>query len=367
MAYPYSNHSWSANTAFAVGDVVRANPTAYCEDGSTPTTVCANGAEPKYKNNTLAFKCIEAGVSAEASVYAGFPHNEPAFPFKITQELVDGTVKWEAFEPLAEELLRLAPTAIIDLFEIELTQAVNGVDEILRYHAGKNGLTEDIKFGGETYPAVPVEIDGFEFSGKGTLPRPTLRVANVNNAITSLILLYNPLAAKVRRIRTFAKFIDTTNFQSGVNPFFTKESDVEDALITQDGDILTEQSENDTADPDAKIVETWYIDRVSSENKELVEFELAPRLDLTNLALPRRTIEEFCPWTYRGVQEGTGAECTYKKDACFTIDDQEITGGTLEERKAADVCGKRLSSCQARFPNRKELPFGGFYGARLQA
>ena len=357
MAYPYFNtdgsksiHAWTGGRAYVLNQVVRGNPG---------------------KGNNLAFKCIRAGTSLAASEYADFAFDEPPFPFKITETFTEGDpdtgLKWEAFEPLAEELLRLAPSAIIDLFEIELTAAVNGVDDILRYHAGKNGLTEDIKFGGETYPAVPVEIDGFEFSGKGTLPRPTLRVANVNNAITSLILIYNPLEAKVRRIRTFAKFIDTANFQNGVNPFFTKESDVEDALITQDGDILTEQSENDTADPDAKIVETWYIDRVSSENKELVEFELAPRLDLTNLALPRRTIEEFCPWTYRGVQEGTGAECTYKKDACFTIDDQEITGGTLEERKAADVCGKRLSSCQARFPNRKELPFGGFYGARLQA
>ena len=357
MAYPYSLHAWSANRAYQVGDVVRANPTAYCEDGSTPAPTCKNGADPKYKNNTLAFKCIEAGTSGLASDYEGFPHNEPAFPFKITQELVDGTVKWEAFEPLAEELLRLAPSAVIDLFEIELTAAVNGVDDTLRYHAGKNGLTEDIKFGGQTYPAVPVEVDGFEFSSKGTLPRPTLRVANVNNAITSLILIYNPLAAKVRRIRTFAKFIDTANFQNGVNPFFTKESDVEDALTTQNGDILTEQSENDTADPDAKIVETWYIDRVSSENQEFVEFELAPKLDLTNLALPRRTIEEFCPWTYRG-----GRECPYTSDACFTIDDVALSDGDFTN----DVCGKRLSSCQARF-GPKSLPFGGFYGARLQA
>jgi len=338
MAYPYSNHSWSASTAFAVGDVVRANP---------------------LKGNTLAFKCIQAGTTDTADEYATFPNQEPAFPFKITQTLEDGSVIWEAFEPLAEELLRLAPTAIIDLFEIQLTEAVNGVNDILHYHAGKNGLTEDIKFGGQTYPAVPVEVDGFEFSAKGTLPRPTLRVANVNNAITSLMLLYNPLAAEVRRIRTFAKFIDTTNFNEDVG--FTRESDVEDFLITQDGDTLIEETFNDTADPDAKIVETWYIDRVSSENPQFVEFELAPKLDLTNLALPRRTIEEFCPWTYRG-----GRECPYVGDDCFTIDDQQITGGTLEERKAADVCGKRLSSCQARF-GPENLPFGGFYGARLQA
>ena len=351
MAYPYFNtdgtksiHAWTGGRAYVLNQVVRGDPS---------------------KGNNLAFKCIRAGTSLAASEYANFPFNEPPFPFKITETFTEGDpdtgLKWEAFEPLAEELLRLAPSAIIDLFEIQLTEAVNGVNDILHYHAGKNGLTEDIKFGGQTYPAVPVEVDGFEFSSKGTLPRPTLRVANVNNAITSLMLLYNPLAAEVRRIRTFAKFIDTTNFQNGVNPFFTKESDVEDALTTQNGDILTEQSENDTADPDAKIVETWYIDRVSSENQQFVEFELAPKLDLTNLALPRRTIEEFCPWTYRG-----GRECPYAGDDCFTIDDRLIETGTQAEKEAADVCGKRLSSCQARF-GPENLPFGGFYGARLQA
>tara|TARA_R100001163_G_scaffold43180_2_gene32579 strand:+ start:238 stop:1299 length:1062 start_codon:yes stop_codon:yes gene_type:complete len=353
MAYPYYNvdgtksiHAWQANREYAIGDVVRANPS---------------------KGNTLAFKCIELRAVAPGEkpksdteeFYATFPENEPSFPFKIATELQDNDITWLSFEPLAEELLRLAPTAIIDLFEIQLTEAVNGVNDILHYHAGKNGLTEDIKFGGQTYPAVPVEVDGFEFSAKGTLPRPTLRVANVNNAITSLMLLYNPLAAEVRRIRTFAKFIDTTNFNT--NPTFTKESDVEDALITQGGDTLIEQTFNDTADPDAKIVETWYIDRVSSENPQFVEFELAPKLDLTNLALPRRTIEEFCPWTYRG-----GRECPYVGDDCFTIDDQPITTGTQAQKEAADVCGKRLSSCQARF-GPENLPFGGFYGARLQA
>ena len=342
MAYPYSNHSWSAETEFEVGDVVRANP---------------------QKENTLAFKCIEAGVSAEAIVYAEFPSQEPAFPFKITETLKDGTVVWEAFEPLAEELLRLAPTAIIDLFEIELTEAVNGVNDTFYYHNGLNGLTETIKFGVHPegharagkqirYPPAPIEVDGFEFSGKGTLPRPTLRVGNVNGEISFLIMLYNPLGAKVKRIRTFAKFINTRNFDEDVA--FTRESDVEDFLITQDGDTLIEKTFKDTSDPDAKIVETWYIDRISAENPEFVEFELAPRLDLTNLALPRRTIEEFCPWKYRG------EECGYKGNAAFTVFDGDGPPAT-------DVCGKRLSSCKLRFPGVKNLPFGGFVGARLQA
>ena len=343
MAYPYALHKWEAEKAYAVGDVVRANPA---------------------KDNTLAFKCIVAGTTGSLDTYATFPNQEPAFPFKITQTLVDGTCTWEAFEPLAEELLRLAPTAVIDLFEVYLTQEVNGgATTTLYYHAGKNGLTEDIKFGGQTYPAVPVEIDGFEFSGRGTLPRPTLKIANVNNAITSLMLTYNPLGAKVQRIRTFAKFIDTTNFNQQVP--FAPESDVTDALTTEGGDPLIMQTFNDTADDNAKIVETWYIDRVSGENQQFVEFELAPKIDLVNVNLPRRTIEEFCPWQYRGT------ECGYQGDSCFTVNDVAIAAADKivdsSGKVTNDICGKRLSSCKRRFGGDVDLPYGGFYGARLQA
>lgn len=336
MAFPYANHPWLAGKYYKVGDVVRAS---------------------REERHTLAFKCVVAGTSGS---------NEPAFPRQITSTIVDNEVTWEAFEPLAEQLQALAPTAVIDLFEIKLTEKVNGVNDTLRYHAGKNGLISDIVFDGKTYPAAPVEVDGFEFSVKGTLPRPTLRVANVNGAMSSLLALYNPLKARVRRIRTFAKFLDDENF-TGNFSFFPEEGSTVSPFVgpiapfaTQSGDPLISQKPNPTADPDAKIVETWYIDRVASENLQFVEFELTAKLDLTNLQLPRRTVTEFCQWEYRE------RECPYNGDKCFTIDDEPITGGTLEERKDADACGKRVSSCKLRFPN-QTLPFGGFPGARLQA
>tara|TARA_S200002703_G_scaffold157879_1_gene166847 strand:- start:8110 stop:9099 length:990 start_codon:yes stop_codon:yes gene_type:complete len=329
MAFPYTLHAWEANKFYAVGDVVRAS---------------------REERHTLAFKCIVAGTSGDT---------EPIFPRQITSTVVDNEasdLEWEAFEPLAEQLQALAPTAIIDLFEIILTKEINDVDDRLRYHAGKNGLISDIVFDGKTYPAAPVEVDGFEFSAKGTLPRPTLKVANVNGAISSLLALYNPLKAKVRRIRTFAKFLDLVNF----NQVQGSQTEADDDLITEGGDSLIYQTFNDTADPDAKMVETWYIDRVSSENLQFVEFELTAKLDLTNLQLPRRTVTEFCQWTYRE------RECPYKGDQCFDINDQPVSS------KSQDVCGKRLSSCKLRFPNgvsdrNDALPFGGFPGARLQA
>ena len=228
-------------------------------------------------------------------------------------------------QSIQEQLQSLEPSAIIELFELELTEAINGINQTYYYHAGTNELIANIVFAGKTYSAYPIEVDGFEVTSKGTLPRPSMRIANANNAISKLLALYNPLQAKVTRIRTCKKFLDAVNFSSG----------------------------NATADPTAKFEdEIWYIDRVANENPQLVEFELTSKLDLTNLALPRRQVLEHCPWKYRG------AECGYTGAACFDLNDTATTA-------ANDQCAKRYTSCTKRFPTGK-LPFGGFPGARLQ-
>jgi len=265
-----------------------------------------------------------------------------------------------------EELQKLAPTAIIDLFEVRLAEGINGDGNFfnngtgqspnrvitLRYHAGTNQLVNNIIFDGETYSAVPVEMTGLETSGKGIIARPTLKVANANGAISSLIVDQNiiPLKAQIVRIRTFKKFLDASNFSGG----------------------------NATADPAAKTEEIWYIDRVAEENLEFVEFELTAKLDLTNLELPRRQVTEFCPWKYRG------DECGYVAKRYFQVDDIEIskalmqslatTNGLTFDRAVDkfDVCGKRITSCRLRFPknegkNGEGLPYGGFLGTRVQA
>ena len=238
-------------------------------------------------------------------------------------------------QSIQEQLYKLEPSAIIELFQLQLTEAVNGVDSTLYYHAGTNELTADIVFAGITYAATPIEVDGFEVTTKGTLPRPSMRVANANSAVSALLVLYNPLNAKVTRIRTCKKFLDAVNFSGG----------------------------NPSADSSAKFEdEIWYIDRVANENPQVVEFELTSKLDLTNLALPRRQIVEHCPWQYRG------SECGYRGTRYFDVNDSSVTSAS------ADVCGKRISSCELRFPSgqgigprSRLLPFGGFPGARLQA
>jgi lambda family phage minor tail protein L len=223
------------------------------------------------------------------------------------------------------DIQKLAPGAIVELFELDLTPFGG---DVLRFHAGTNELLQNVTWAGQEYVAFPVKASGFELNGQGQAPRPKLLAANTAGAITALVLQYDDIVgAKVTRIRTLAKYLDAVNFPSGTN-----------ALA------------DDTAEFPRDI---FYIDRKSAETNELVEFELAPAMDVTGVQLPRRqVVQNICPWAYKSTECGwTGTKYFDANDAVTTL------GG--------DVCGKRLSSCKIRFGQFAELPFGGFPAAGL--
>ena len=227
---------------------------------------------------------------------------------------------------IAEELQKLDPSAIVTLFEIDAT-TVGGT--LYRFHSGLNEVLGNIVWQGNTYTAFPIVASGFEWNGKGQLPRPKLQVSNVAGTITALVVAYDDLAGvKVTRIRTLAKYLDAVNFTGGINA---------------------------SADPTAEFPrDVFYIDRKSAETRDMVEFELASAMDLAGVMLPcRQVIQNYCPWVYRG------AECGYTGTAYFDTNDASVP--TL----AQDVCGKRLSSCKARFGTYAALPYGGFPAAGL--
>ena len=250
MAYA----AWAASTAYSVGNVVRA------------TTLQATG---------LVFRCTVAGTSAAT---------QPAWPTDIGSTIVDGGVTWQAISSVYADVSTLAPNAIIELFELELDAALHGASTIYYWHAGTNAdVTGNIVYGGNTYIRLPVEATGFDYTSAGSLPRPTIRVANLMGDITALLLLVNGTTAGndlggaiVRRIRTLKKFLDG----------------------------------EPSADPNARFpTEIWYVDRKSNENRDVVEFELASKLDLAGQMIPRRqVIANICQWKYRGAECGyTGA------------------------------------------------------------
>ena len=235
------------------------------------------------------------------------------------------------------ELQKLAPSAIIELFEIHLVTAIHGANTVFRFHSGTNAINNgNIVWAGNTYIAFPIEATGFEYNGNGQLPRPKLVVSNILRYVTSLLLAVNDTSpgndlngAKFIRIRTLARYLDAANFTGG----------------------------NANADPTAEFPrEIYYLDRKVTESREFVEWELAAAFDLVGVRAPKRQcIANLCQWVYRS------AECTYTAGAFFDANNNSVGSA------ASDVCGKRLTSCATRFGVYAQLPFGSFPGVGLFA
>jgi len=272
--------AWAASTAFSVGDIRRA------------TTSQASG---------LWFRCTTAGTSASS---------EPSWPTDIGSTVTDNTVVWTAISSVYEDVSVLAPSAIIELFELQLDNTLHGSTDVYRFHAGSNAnVTGNIVFDGNAYTRFPVQADGFEMRSGGTLPQPTLSIANLDGTMTTLLALVNATTtgndltgATVRRIRTLKR----------------------------------------------------YINRKAAETRDVVTFELASEFDLAGQKLPKRQIvANTCQWIYRS------SECSYTGSNYFDVNGNSVS--TL----AQDVCGKRLASCKLRFGENGTLPFGSFPGAGL--
>ena len=290
---------WSGSTAFSVGDIRR-----------------ASAQQP----SGLFFRCTTAGNSASA---------EPSWPNNVGDTVTDGTCVWTAIASAFEELAKINPSAIIELFELRLDSALHGSNDIYRWHAGTNAdVTGNIVFGGQTYERIPVKADGFEYTNTGTLPRPTLTVSNLGSEITAILLVVNATTkgndlggAEVRRIRTLKKYLDGES----------------------------------AADPNVQFPqERWFIDRKASETRDAVSFELASKFDLAGQSIPKRQlVANVCQWKYRS------SECSYAGTNYFDVNGNSVT------TEAEDVCGKRVASCKLRFGENNELPFGSFPGAGL--
>lgn len=228
-------------------------------------------------------------------------------------------------ELLTTEMQKLAPSAIIELFKLEIPN----VEGATYFHAGTNEFHTDVVWQGQKYLSLPLAVEGFDVSAKGELPRPKISIANVQGLFSGLIRMYDDLiGAKLTRKRTFARYLDAVNFKNG----------------------------NPTADPNVQFPDDiWYFDLKKQETKYSISWELASAFDLQGVKLPRRQIiQNYCQWKYRG------GECGYT-GGYFDINDKPC----YEQEK--DVCAKKLSSCKVRFKSINEfnvvLPFGGFPGA----
>ena len=185
------------------------------------------------------------------------------------------------------ELNKINPSSVIELYELELTGGLhkptdnpNNLDTVFRFHAGANlNNFGQIKFNNNLYQRVALQIEGFEDTGKGTVPRPTLTFSNLGGitkdgtvmtmsdflAIVNLTTPGNDLLdAKVTRLMPLASALDNDNFV-GDNPFGTPSTDrLQDRI--------------------------YFIDRKSVENRQVVQFELVSVLDMQNKRIPARIV-----------------------------------------------------------------------------
>ena len=238
--------TWSASASLNLNDVV------------APTSA----------NNGLFFKVTQAGTTGSS---------EPSWPATIGTTAYDNNVRYVSFSSTFADLQSINPSAIIELFTLQLNNALHGATTIYRFHAGSNlNANNKITWDGNQYFRFPIQATGFAFQ-QGKLPRPKLTVSNGGNtgssvtglSISAILLTVNETTAgndltgaTVTRIRTLAKYIDAVNFADNTNA---------------------------TADPKAEFPrEIYTIDRKSGENREIVEFELASVLDLAGVFCPKR-------------------------------------------------------------------------------
>ncbi len=283
------------------------------------------------------------------------------------------------------------PSALLSLYELDSRYvSVNG--QLLRFHAGVNGLYKPVVFNGITYTPFPIEVSDMTIDGKGTLTRPKLTASNIKGFMSQMLLTMGDLVgARFTRRRVFARFIDGSNFVNGVNPF-------------------------GTPDPTAAYDdEVFFVSRKVTENPDVVQLETTSPFELDNVQLPRRQmLATNCPFIYRDpetcgysgppisdqwgklftaalpggygltlsdkgiwsalVTYGVGDYVTIVSQGDFTFGDILVyvctTASTVgsannpqfnQTNWIADGCPHNLMGCVAHFPT-GPLPFGGFPG-----
>ena len=208
---------------------------------------------------------------------------------------------------LQEQLHDLQATTIVELYQVDARKYGAG---IYKFHPGKV-LNGDVFHDGNTYKSIPLEIDGMEIKGDGTLPRPRLRIANVDGFISEIIQGRDDFVGlQIIRRRIFLKYLDKENFHNNENPF-------------GDPDV-------NSRFPDDKFI----INQKTAEDKNAIEFELVSPLEMATVKLPsRHVISNYCNWVYRGYGCGYGNTYLNPNKTFFDPDHDQANGVPISDDK----------------------------------
>jgi lambda family phage minor tail protein L len=217
-------------------------------------------------------------------------------------------------------------SALVELYTIDATNIGGGTYFFTPMTSGGGRVV----FNGVEYAPLPVETEGFEWEGTGKMPRPLIRVSNVNLTFVAAITnFYDLVGAKFTRRKTYAKYLDY-----GTEPDSS-------AIFPQD---------------------IFEIERKTRQNKQLIEWELKSAVDVESTMIPRGQAIDICTHTYRVYDSDTN-DFDFSNASCPYTDTPSFDGEGNSTSKANDNCARKLSDCQLRYPLlTDQLPFYGFPG-----
>lgn len=217
---------------------------------------------------------------------------------------------------LAVDVHKLAPTALIDLYSVDLNAI--GVGQVYYFYAGSDTDSTPIVYQGNEYAPWFVKVSGIDRRGNGSAARPTAEIGNYGQLITGLCRTYQDMVgATVRRRRTLASYV-VANIAEYQDEFYLIERRAEETLTT-------------------------------------VKFELASPLDFLDKQLPGLlALASGCPHRYKSTAGGSG--CSWPGTNSSLWFDRF---GVQVFSVGLDVCGKRLSDCKLRFGENNPLDYGG--------
>lgn len=214
---------------------------------------------------------------------------------------------------------------LITLFQVDCSIFASGTT---LYFTPTAYIGTPVLWNGNLYTPIDIMAEGFEYNAKGAFPTPVLRMSNVTNLASSLVIAYNDLVgAKVTRIRTLKQYLD-----NGATPDPTQ--------------IFT---------PDVYVVE-----QKVTHNKKMIEWKLSAAIDQEGATLPNFIlVRDYCSRVYRrwdavkGEFRYESATCPYAGAAMYDLNNNTTTDPTV------DVCSKNLPACKLRFGATNPLPYKG--------
>lgn len=202
---------------------------------------------------------------------------------------------------------------ILELFDITLPghpKSANDTTGTFHLFPGlEQGGNATVTFDGNDYFSIPIQITGQEVASSGAIARPTLAIANI------------PALTKTADSSEIVGVQAIRNNSGLTLPFETNDDLIGTKIVYR----RAFESALDTTNPPEFPSQTYFIDRVASENNIVATFELASPMDIEGITIPaRRIIGKYCSWQYQGKALGFGGGCSWN----FTAADQ---GGYIDK------------------------------------